>query len=148
MTPKQKLASGTLAAALAAGIAVTYITSDGGGFVVAYADKYNRMYAAGEKIVISGQCYSSCTMALAYPNACLMPHALLGFHPGYTPYMFGLFSYTLNQAATDEMKRHYPPDVLAVIDKHGGLIDHGGNWYHPPITVIRATEFPQRYICT
>ncbi len=147
MTKKQMLAAGSIAAAVAAGIPITYIVSDGGGFVMSYSRKYEKMYANGEKIVIKGACYSSCTMALGYPNACLMPKAELGFHPAYTPYLFGLFGYDLNPDATEELKRHYPPDALAVINKHNGLDNHPGR-YSPKITVIKGSEFPKRYQCT
>lgn len=136
-------------AALTAGSAVykTYIDADGGGSVYDYVAKYHAMYARGEKIIVRGNCYSSCTMALGYPNACLEPTATLGFHPAYTPWMFGLFSYTLSPEATEEMRRHYPSDALAVINAHGGLNDNGG-WWRPAIRLISASEFPARYHCT
>jgi hypothetical protein len=142
----QTLAAGTVAAFVAAGGVVTYIKRDGGGDVFTYSDKYDQMYAKGEKVVISGNCYSACTMLLGYPNACLDPTAVLGFHPSYTPYVFGLLSYKVSAIGTDHMKRYYPPDALEVINKHHGLEDHGG-WFFPSVVLIPASEFPARYHC-
>ena len=138
-----------IAALTAGGAAIyktVYIDGDGGGSVAAYVAKYDAMYARGEKIVVRGNCYSSCTMVLAYPTACLQQTAILGFHPAYTPYLFGLFSYSLSPEATEEMRRHYPPDALAVINRHDGLKDNGG-WWRPAIRLIPASEFPARYHC-
>lgn len=148
MSVKNKaIAAATGVAAIAAvSGASLYIDSDGGGSVYGYVQKYDDLKAKGTKVVIRGACYSSCTMALGYSNACLMPDAVLGFHPAYTPYLFGLFGYSISPEATAEMRRHYPPDALAIINKHGGLNDNGG-WVRPAIRTIKATEFPSHYRC-
>lgn len=145
---KGKAVAAAAGAALMAAVTGTavYIDSDGGGSVYGYVKKYDDLYAKGTKVVVRGACYSSCTMALGYPNACLTNDAVLGFHPAYTPYLFGLFGYKISPEATAEMRRHYPPDALAVINKHGGLNDNGG-WMRPQIRTIKATEFPARYRC-
>lgn len=148
--PSVKKVAQVSAAAAAIGGAVygaTYIDADGGGSVYEYAKKYDDMYARGQKVVIRGNCYSSCTMALGYPNACLEQTAVLGFHPAYTPWVFGFLHYTLSPQYTQVMREHYPPDALEVINRHDGLKDNGG-WFRPKITLINASEFPDRYRCT
>ncbi len=142
------------AATAAAGVALftaalgtmSYIDNDGGGSVYAYVEKYEALKKNQVKATIRGNCYSSCTMGLGYQNVCLDKGSTLGFHPAYIPYMFGLFSYRVHQEATAEMIKHYPPDALAVINKHEGMKDKGG-WFRPEITLIKATEFPKKYIC-
>lgn len=142
---KKVLTAVGIAAALTTG-AVVYINGDGGGSVYDYARKYDAMQAQGLRIQISGACYSSCTMALGYPNACFTRNAVLGFHPAYIQYGFGLFSYRIHPQATEEMRRHYPPDALAIINNQNGLRDKGG-WLRPAITLIKVTEFPSHYLC-
>lgn len=149
-----KVTKAATAGAVAVGIAsgaLVYINADGGGYVYDYVHKYDQMYIQGVRIAVTGACYSSCTVVLAYPNACLGPNAILGFHPAYVPYLWGQyyggwFSYSLNPEATNEMRRHYPPDALAVINRYHGLDDKGG-WFRPEITLIKAGEFPARYRC-
>lgn len=131
----------------AIGIAGTmYIDADGGGNVAAYAHKYDELLAKNEHVVVRGQCYSSCTMVLGYSNACLEPSAVLGFHPSYVPYLFGLFHYVISPGGTKMMRDHYPKDAQDVIDRHHGLDDKGG-WMRPAITKIPAIEFPSHYQC-
>ena len=143
---KKAIAAAGIAAVLASG-AVYVVDLDGGGGVYDYVRKYDDLHARGVKVVIRGACYSSCTMALGYSNVCLMPDAVLGFHPAYVPYLFGLFGYQIHAEATAEMRRHYPYDAFTVIDRHGGLNDNGG-WFWPEVRFIRATEFPEHYRCT
>jgi len=142
-------AVGVAALAIAGGAAVvktTYIDADGGGDVNAYVRRYDKFYADNVHVVVRGACYSSCTMALGYPNTCLEPNAVLGFHPAYVPYLLGLAHYTINDAGTQVMRSRYPSDALAVIDKHHGLENKGG-WLRPEITLIPGSEFPRRYQC-
>ena len=146
MNKKAIAAAGVAAAIAGAGTLAVYVDADGGGSVYGYVRHYDELRAKGAKVIIRGACYSSCTMALGYHNACLGPDAVLGFHPAYVPYLFGLLSYRIDPAATQEMRRHYPADALAVIDRHQGLADHGG-WMRPAIRTIPASEFPARYHC-
>ena len=83
---KKGAAVGIAVAALAGGAAViktTYIDADGGGDIVAYTRRYDKLYQDNVRVVVRGACYSSCTMVLGYPNTCLEKDAVLGFHPGY-----------------------------------------------------------------
>lgn len=150
MTPTTKRTSTAAAvgfvAALAAAGTTHYIHADGGGYVYEYIKEYNRLHAAGTHVVVDGPCYSSCTMILAYPNACLKPQAVLGFHPAYVPYAWGLLHYSIDPVATKEMRRYYPPDALAIIDARHGMEDNGG-WLRPAIVTIKAADLPKRYLC-
>ena len=151
---RARYAVGLAAASLVAGVVgkSVFIDSDGGGSVLAYVAKYNELQREGMPVIIRGACYSSCTMALGYSNACLEPQAVLGFHPGYTPIMFGLFGYVLNPQATAVMWSHYPADARTVISRHvdlskdPGAARDGLRWY-PKIAQIKATEFPEHYLC-
>ncbi len=145
---RKAIAAAGVAAAITTVGSIVYINADGGGDVVKYTQEYDRIYAAKQRIVVNGGCYSSCTMVLGYPNSCLGPNAVLGFHPAYTQnlWAFGLFSYTISKEGTVVMRRYYPSDALAVIDKHHGLDDNGG-WWRPAIRTIPAKEFPSRYHC-
>jgi hypothetical protein len=148
MKTKTKVASAAVGIAALAAVATTsVIYNDGGGSVYEYVKKYDDLYANNVRVRVEGACYSSCTMALGYPNVCLDPNAVLGFHPAYISYFFGLFHYSIHPQATEEMRRHYPPDALAIINKHDGLKDNGG-WLRPEIRLIKASEFPAHYRCT
>lgn len=146
MTPTKKAATGVAVALAGATATAAYITNDGGGSVYDYVRKYDQLYQSKTPVVISGACYSSCTMGLGYPNVCLAPGTTLGFHPAYVPYFFGLFHYSIDPRATEEMRRHYPPDALAIVNRQGGLVDKGG-WLRPEITLIKGSDFPANYQC-
>lgn len=133
--------------ATAGAVGVTYIDADGGGNVLGYVQHYESLQRQGIPVVIRGVCNSSCTMALGYSNVCLMPDAELGFHPAYTPILFGWFSYVLNPAANEVMLSHYPADAKAVINKHGDLSKDPGGWRYPRLFYVKATEFPSHYLC-
>lgn len=148
----QKAAAvGAVVAVFAAGAGViktVFIDGDGGGNILAYTQKYDQLYRDSTRVVVRGNCYSSCTVVLGYPNTCLEPQAVLGFHPGYVPYLWlgGLAHYYISVDGTALMRRYYPADALEVIDRYKGL-DNKGGWLRPAITLIKATEFPRRYQC-
>jgi hypothetical protein len=147
-----KLTVGIASAAVAAVGAVAvkdavYVDSDGGGVVTSYVSYYDQMQANNTPIIIRGGCNSSCTMALGYKNVCLMPNAVLGFHPAYTPILFGLFSYLINYPANAVMLSHYPPDARKVIDAHGDLTRNPGGWFYPKLFYVKGNEFPPHYLC-
>lgn len=141
-------AAGLLIAGFIGGaVGTIYVDSDGGGNVVRYIAHYDEMARRNEKIIIRGFCGSSCTIGLGYNNVCLGPNAVLGFHPAYTPILFGLFHYVINQAANKVMLAHYPPDARTVIDKHVDLTRDTGGWFYPRVTYIKGAEFPTHYQC-
>jgi len=61
------------------------IHDNGGGEFNDFADKVQRHSAHGDQIIISGRCFSACTMLLAVPGACITRSAVLGFHGGSGP---------------------------------------------------------------
>lgn len=119
------------------------IDADGGGNIVQYANRYADLQRRGVKIVIRGGCYSACTMALGY-GACVYPKAILGFHPAYWP--LGI-KYIISKSGTRFMASHYPPDILRMVNRRGGLTDKGG-WRYPAITSFRGSELPAKYRCS
>jgi len=149
ITTKRIAQAGIAVAAIGVGAATfktTYIDADGGGDIAAYNRRYDKLYKDGVHVVVRGNCYSSCTMVLGYPNSCLEKDAVLGFHPGYVPYLLGLAHYTISVEGTNVMRAYYPSDALEVIDRHHGL-DNKGGWLRPQITLIKGSEFPHRYQC-
>ena len=146
MASRTAVAGVAALAAVAGAAGVSYIDADRGGVVVAYVARYDALARAHEKVVIRGDCASSCTIGLGYPNVCLEPQASLRFHPAYTPILFGLLRYVINQDANALMLSHYPPDARAVIDRHGDMTRDPGGWFYPRLFTIAATEFPQ-HLC-
>jgi hypothetical protein len=56
-----------------------HIHNNAGGDLEKFQETFDEAQREGRKIVISGFCYSACTLALAY-GACVMPRAVLGYH--------------------------------------------------------------------
>lgn len=127
---------------------IIHIYADLGGNVLSYVAHYDDLARRGVKVEIDGDCASSCTMGLAYPNFCVKPNATMRFHPSYTPFYF---FYIMNPMGTKIMIDHYPPDARKVIDAHGDLTkDPGGIWsggWKPKLFTIHGREFPEHYIC-
>jgi hypothetical protein len=143
----KRYAIGALVGA-ALGASTVYLTNAHGGSVLAYVQQFDKLRNLGNHVVVKGDCASSCTMMLGYPNMCLDPQAVLRFHPAY--FSWGLF-YVLDGPGTQMMLAHYPPDARKVIDRHGDLTkDPGrgpGTWYaYPRLFSIPATEFPE-HLC-
>ena len=81
-----KMLTGLLAAiVLLAGAgtsqAVVRIANDRGGQIGRYVERYERLRASGQTIIIDGLCASSCTIVLAaipHERICVTPNANLG----------------------------------------------------------------------
>ncbi|MFT3688212.1 hypothetical protein [Paenirhodobacter sp.] len=56
------------------------ISNDPGGDIAEYVARRQKLAASGRPVVIRGKCYSSCTILITLPNACLDPKAVIGFH--------------------------------------------------------------------
>src|SRR4051812_38129437 len=56
------------------------LQNDAGGDVTQYAHHFLLIKRSGERVVVSGACFSACTMVLSNPMACAMPSARFGFH--------------------------------------------------------------------
>jgi hypothetical protein len=82
------------AAAVAAGLwvpsasATMVISSDRGGSIRQYEQRYAMVRASGSPVVIDGRCYSACTLVLGLVpshRVCVTPRARLGFHAAWFP---------------------------------------------------------------
>jgi hypothetical protein len=121
----QAVLAGAFASALVATMAYAdvRITSDQGGEIVSYLNKYRHMRAAGERLVIDGPCLSACTLFTALiprDHVCVTPRAVLGFHAA-SYYDDARRSLVPTRAGTRLVLRLYPPQIRRWIDQHGGL---------------------------
>jgi hypothetical protein len=62
--------------------AIVEIIEDGGGLMADYFEYYEQLRLNGNKIMITGDCYSACTLFFTLPKnkICFSKHAVLGFH--------------------------------------------------------------------
>jgi len=98
------------------------ITADPGGRVVDYEDRFSRLRASGEPVVIDGACLSACTLAiglLSPGQVCATPRAVLGFHAAWRFTENG--GRVTSPDATQEMLGIYPAQLRNWINRHGGL---------------------------
>jgi hypothetical protein len=98
------------------------ITSDRGGRIIDYAERFLQARASGEQVVIDGACLSACTLVvgmLPRDQVCVTPKAVLGFHAAWRPTANG--GKTASQAATQVMMEVYPPELRSWIGRRGGL---------------------------
>ena len=99
------------------------ITSDPGGEVLSYVNKYREMRKSGEHLVIDGPCLSACTLFTAFipPNqVCVTRRAMLGFHAA-SYYDDARRSLVPTRAGTRLVMRMYPAAIRHWIERHGGL---------------------------
>jgi hypothetical protein len=99
------------------------ITSDPGGEVLSYVNKYREMRTSGEHLVIDGPCLSACTLFTAFvpPNqVCVTRRAILGFHAA-SYYDDARRSMVPTRAGTRLVMRMYPAAIRHWIEQHGGL---------------------------
>ena len=88
------------------------ITSDRGGRLIDYVERFRRARASGEQVIIDGTCLSACTLVvgmLPRDQVCATPRAVLGFHAGSSA------------NATRGMMDIYPANLREWINQHGGL---------------------------
>ena len=102
--------------------ALIRITNDRGGQIGRYVDRYEKLRASGQAVVIDGLCASACTIVLStIPNhkICVTPNAELGFHAAWD---FGKRGRAIpNPEATKELLSMYPSQVRRWIASRGGL---------------------------
>ena len=99
------------------------ITSDPGGEVLSYVNKYRQMRTSGEHLVIDGPCLSACTLFTAFipPNqVCVTRRAVLGFHAA-SYYDDARRSLVPTRAGTRLVMRMYPASIRHWIEQRGGL---------------------------
>lgn len=56
------------------------VTNDRGGNVLQMVQRRSELERSGKIVRIRGYCRSACTILTTLPNACLGPHARIGFH--------------------------------------------------------------------
>ena len=98
------------------------ITNDRGGLIGRYVNKYQRLAAAGESVIIDGLCASACTIVLSelpYDKVCVTRRATLGFHAAWS---YGPDGRALTDPeATLMLYSAYPEPMRHWIDSRGGL---------------------------
>ncbi|MDO5605134.1 MAG: hypothetical protein Q4G25_08240 [Paracoccus sp. (in: a-proteobacteria)] len=61
------------------------IMNDPGGNVMQAVARREELAASGRPVEVRGYCRSACTIYITLPNACLGPHATVGFHAPRLP---------------------------------------------------------------
>ena len=98
------------------------ILASSGGEVGTYLELFSLLRQSGQRVVIDGPCFSSCTLVLSTiprNRICVTPKAVLGFHsPRWIDREGRHYSAT---AETRLVAATYPAPVRAWIKRHGGL---------------------------
>jgi hypothetical protein len=96
--------------------------NDRGGQIGRYVDRFEKLRASGETIIIDGLCASACTIVLGtipYDRICVTPNANLAFHAAWD---FGARGRAIpNPAATSDLFSMYPARVRRWTASRGGL---------------------------
>jgi hypothetical protein len=98
------------------------ITSDRGGLLTAYVERFEAARASGEPVIIDGACLSACTLAIGMlprGQLCATQNAVLGFHAAWRPTVNG--GKITSSTATQALYELYPADVRDWIARRGGL---------------------------
>jgi hypothetical protein len=102
--------------------AVVRIANDRGGQIGRYVDRFEKLRASGQTIIIDGLCASACTIvlgAIPYDRICVTPNANLAFHAAWD---FGRRGRAIpNPEATNDLFSMYPARVRRWIASRGGL---------------------------
>jgi len=105
--------------------ATVRITSDSGGVIGAYLQRFESLRRSGENVIIDGACLSACTLVLGTiprDRVCVTSRARLGFH---TAWRFdGSGRPVASQDGTELLMSNYPPQVRDWISRRGGLSPH------------------------
>lgn len=114
-----------LAAALVSSTAeaTTVITENDGGVVEDFWVEIQSHQMRGEKIVVDGPCYSSCTLTLVLADKglmCATPRAFFAFHRAYSGKK-GTEAYEDDGGWTDVMMTQLPKSVSSWLSEHGGI---------------------------
>jgi hypothetical protein len=116
------------------------ITDDPGGVIVNFVKKYADIRDSGEKVVVDGECDSSCTLFLGLvppKNYCITLNAKLGFHTASlkVPQSDGTAKYTHAAEFSELMWNIYPGNIRALIKRIGWNGDDP-NLAHPQIVYV------------
>jgi hypothetical protein len=136
--PAAALAAMLLLADTGTSHAVVRIANDRGGLIGRYVDRFEKLRASGQTIIIDGLCASACTIvlgAIPYDRICVTPNANLAFHAAWD---FGRRGRTIpNPAATSDLFSMYPAQVRRWIVSRGGLT--------PRTIFLRGTQLTAMY---
>jgi hypothetical protein len=118
------------------------ISDDAGGLIDTYVQKFTRVRASGERIVVDGQCLSACTLVLALvprERICVTPNAVFGFHSAWSYDAQG--GEALNREATQSLWNMYPARIRQWIRANGGL--------HQKLVYLRGRQLAGLYpVCS
>ena len=118
--------------------AVVRIANDRGGLIGRYVDRFEKLRASGQTIIIDGLCASACTIvlgAIPYDRICVTPNANLAFHAAWD---FGRRGRAIpNPEATSDLFSMYPVRVRRWIASRGGLT--------PRMIFLRGTQLTAMY---
>lgn len=100
------------------------IKDDHGGIIVDFVKKYSDIRDSGEKVVVDGQCVSSCTLFLGIvprQNYCITANAKLGFHTASlrVPQPDGSSKYSHATEFSALMWNMYPGKVRTLLKRIG-----------------------------
>jgi hypothetical protein len=116
------LAAVLLPASAGAGYAKVRIANDRGGRIERYIDRYERLRASHQSVIIDGLCASACTIVLSaipHNKICVTSKARLAFHAAWD---FGARGRAVpNPEATRWLYSTYPAQVRHWIAGRGGL---------------------------
>ena len=132
------LGAALVAAFVSPSSATVRITSDPGGEIGAYLQRFESMRLSRQNVVIDGACLSACTLVLgAIPrdHICFTSRAHLGFHTAWRPDEFG--RPVVSRDGTEVLMRNYPPQIRNWIFRHGGL--------SPRLMYLNGTELASMY---
>jgi hypothetical protein len=104
-------------------LAEVRIKASVGGVVSEYLQFFDTLRHSGQRVVIDGPCYSSCTLILStIPNdrICVTRRAVLAFHAPRRLDRYGQ-SRPAPEAITRLMTAAYPVPIRDWINRHGGL---------------------------
>lgn len=114
----------------------TRITSDFGGGIIEYIEKYNKLRQTGGKVRIDDLCMSACTLAtglLPDEDVCVSPYAIMAFHSAWVM-TFGGPAHS--KQGTDLLWAIYPEKVKEKLRERGW---DGGE--HPEFIYFKGTDF-------
>jgi hypothetical protein len=100
------------------------ITSDQGGDVSKYKEKYQRTRDGHERVIIDGVCNSACTLVFGIVplnKICVTPRASVGFHQAYYDKAFTFGIKVTSPDGTADLMSYYPNTVKDWIRRNGGL---------------------------
>jgi hypothetical protein len=121
----RKVESTALAEHKGATRASVRITSDSGGAIGAYLQRFESLRRSGENVIIDGPCLSACTLVLGTiprDHLCVTSRARLGFHTAWRFNVSGLP--VVSPDGTELLMSNYPAQIRDWIYRRGGLSPH------------------------